>query len=336
MACPQSESKGSPVEKNDESAGTTVASTPIQTGHQDDLNNAGPFDFSAMSSILDDPTVRMLVEQISNDPAFSSMAKQLQGSVHRSGKENLSQLDKEEYFDAMQIIMQNPQFLTMAERLGNALIQNPNISNALQTVGKLDCDNLHEPKLAQMHHDPTLRTILNEIEVGGPSTVVKYWNDPVVLSKLGQAMGVGATGVFPGEDVAAAVEEHEHEDESSIHYFASVGKLEDLKTALQDGVDKDERDCEGRTALHFACGYGELKCADMLLAAGASLDAPDEDNNTPLHYAASYGQYACVELLLRKGASITTQNLDGKTPLEVAKSNNQDEVSHLLEQAALS
>lgn len=64
------------------------------------------------------------MEQISSDPAFSSMAKQLQGSVHhKSGKESYPQLDTEEYFDAMQVIMQNPQFVSMAEKLGNALIQ---------------------------------------------------------------------------------------------------------------------------------------------------------------------------------------------------------------------
>lgn len=337
MACTLSESKASPGENTDELATSTTvpfSHAATQTGLQDVSNGPCPFDLSTMSSLLDDPSVRMLVEQISNDPAFSSMAKQLQGSVHKSGKESFSQLDTQEYFDAMQIIMQNPQFMTMAERLGNALIQNPDISNALQTGVNLAFKGQHEPKLAQIHDDPALKSILNDIEAGGPSTVVKYWNDPVVLSKLGQAMGVGATGVFPiqdGEEIAAAVEELEHEDESSIHYFASVGKLEDLKGALQDGVDKDEKDCEGRTALHFACGYGELKCVEVLLAAGASLDAPDEDDNTPLHYAASYGQCACVELLLKKGASITAQNLDGKTPLEVAKSNNQDEAAHLLE-----
>jgi len=31
-----------------------------------------------------------------------------------------------------------------------------------------------------------------------------------------------------------------------------------LKTLLQEGADKDEKDAEGRTALHFASGYGEV------------------------------------------------------------------------------
>ncbi|MCO5596250.1 hypothetical protein L7F22_050310 [Adiantum nelumboides] len=327
--CSPSESKGPSVECAEK------ATDSSRTGHQDGLDGSGSFDFSSMSSLLNDPTIRILVEQISSDPAFNSMAKQLQSSIKKSGKENLSQLDTQEYFDAMQIIMQNSQFMQMAERLGMALIQNPEISNAIQMSASSGCKDEHKPHLAQVHADPSIQAILNEIETGGPSTVIKYWNDPVVLSKLGQAMGVGATGILtPGEDIAAAVEVHEHEDESTVHYFASVGKLEDLKAALKGGVNKDEGDCEGRTALHFACGYGELKCVEVLLAAGATVDALDEDHNTPFHYAASYGQYACVELLLKKGASITAQNLDGHTPLGVAQANNQDEVSYLLEQAA--
>lgn len=341
MACARAENNDSANGKLGESASIMVptAQAPSQPGLQDDSDGSGYFSFSKMSSLLEDPAVRLLVEQISNDPVFSSMTKQLQGSVHhKSDKESFCQLDKDEYFDAMKVIMQNPQFVSMAEKLGNALIQNPDISKALQTGETLSCKEQHETNLVNVHDDQTLKSILKEIEAGGPSTVGKYWNDPVVLSKLGRAMGVGATGVFPHEssdEIAAAVEEAEHEDESSIHYYASFGKFEDLRDALRDGVDKDEKDCEGRTALHFACGYGELKCVEELLTVGASLDAPDENNNTSLHYAASYGQCACVELLLKKGASITARNLDGKTPLEVAKSNNQDEAAHLLEQAAL-
>ena len=58
----------------------------------------------------------------------------------------------------------------------------------------------------------------------------RYLNDPIALTKLGQAMGVGAPDSFPlptnEEEVTAVVEYDEDEDESSIHYLASVGKVE--------------------------------------------------------------------------------------------------------------
>ena len=58
----------------------------------------------------------------------------------------------------------------------------------------------------------------------------RYLNDPDALTKLGQAVGIGASGAFPiltdEEEVTAVVEYDEQEDESSIHYLASVGRVE--------------------------------------------------------------------------------------------------------------
>nr|DAD34002.1 TPA_asm: hypothetical protein HUJ06_004642 [Nelumbo nucifera] len=298
---------------------------------------ADSFDFSAMSNVLNDPVIKELAEQIAKDPAFTQMAEQLQKSVRGTSDDGIPDFDTQQYYSTMQQVMQNPQFMTMAERLGNALMQDPSMSGMLENLVNPSHKDLEE-RMSRIKEDPSLKPILEEIESGGPAAMMKYWNDPVVLQKLGQAMGLAV----PGEAATSAdlsgpdegEEETGNEDESSVHHTASIGDVEGLKNLLASGADKDEQDSEGRTALHFACGYGEVKCAQVLLEAGATVDALDKNKNTALHYAAGYGRKECVAILLENGAAVTLQNLDGKTPIDVAKLNNQQEVLKLLEKDA--
>lgn len=310
-----------------------------------------PFDFSTMMNLLNDPSIKEMAEQIAKDPSFSEMAEQLQrtvapapatssASAPRSPQELAAALDPQKYVSTMQQLMQNPQFVAMAERLGSALMQDPAMSSVLGGLTDPAHKEQLQARVARMKHDPSLKPILDEIESGGPAAMMKYWNDPEALQKFGRAMGVGgppaagATAAGDEEEEADVGEEGEYEEESAIHHAASVGDVEGLKKALEDGADKDEEDSEGRRGLHFACGYGELACAQALLEAGAAADAVDKNKNTALHYAAGYGRETCVALLLDHGASVTLQNLDGKTAIDVARLNSQEEVLKLLEKHA--
>ncbi|CAL9199790.1 unnamed protein product [Musa hybrid cultivar] len=298
---------------------------------------ANPFDFSSMQNLLNDPTIKEMAEQIAKDPVFSQMAEQLQKSVHSVGQEGVPPLDPQQYISTMQQVMQNPQFMNMAERLGNAIMQDPGMSSMLDSLANPAQKEQIEERMARMKDDPSLKTILEEIESGGPSAMMKYWNDPEVLQKLGQAMGVGPSDDGVTSTELSGPEEAEdggYEDESIVHHTASIGDVEGLKKALDSGSDKDEEDSEGRRALHFACGYGEVKCTQILLEAGAVVNVLDKNKNTPLHYAAGYGRKECVALLLEYGASVTVRNLDGKTAIDVARLNNQDEVLKLFEKDA--
>ncbi|XP_022135966.1 ankyrin repeat domain-containing protein 2A-like [Momordica charantia] len=302
----------------------------------EDIPQDNPFDFSSMTDILNDPSIKELAEQIAKDPSFNQMAEQLQQFQSPPAQEGI-QFNPEQYFSTMQQVMQNPQFMSMAERLGSTLMQDPSMSRMFESFSNpSDSDQLEE-RMAQIKEDPSLKPILEEIETGGLPSMMKYWNDKEVLQKLGKAMGLPLPAEAASSTDNAGVddsEEVDNEDESVVHHTASTGDVEGLKKALSSGADKDEVDSEGRTALHFASGYGEVECAQILLEAGAKVDALDKNKNTALHYAAGYGRKDCVALLLENGAAVTLTNMDGKTPIDVAKLNNQNEVLKLLEKDA--
>ncbi|KAL9268797.1 Ankyrin repeat domain-containing protein [Drosera capensis] len=317
---------GSPEGQKDAATGSGPAFPP------------NPFDFSAMSGLLNDPSIKELAEQIAKDPSFNQMAEQLQKSFPGPSAEPAAP-NAEQYLATMQQVMQNPQFMNMAERLGNALLQDPSMSSMLENLVNPPQKELLEQRMAQIKEDPKLKPILDEIEQGGPAAMMRYWNDKEVLQKLGEAMGLPVmdgviAGAGPADPQVEEAEDLGSEEESIVHHTASVGDVEGLRKALASGADLNEEDSEGRTALHFACGYGEVKTAQVLMEARAKVDALDKNKNTALHYAAGYGRKECVALLLKNGASVTLQNLDGKTPIDVAKLNSQTEVLKLLEKDA--
>ena len=89
-----------------------------------------------------DPSIKQMAEQIAQDPAFAQMTQALQASISTAGGDHaqvadapeeavenvahappgMPAMDPQKYADAMQNLMQNPQFMEMATKLGNQLI----------------------------------------------------------------------------------------------------------------------------------------------------------------------------------------------------------------------
>lgn len=315
------------------------------------------FDFSPWSSLLNDPAVLQMAQQLQNDPSFQQMQQVLQqsfgvapqGAASTEGEENKTEEKKEgeegdgesssepkdpphmppplnmdptKAWEAMQELYSNPQFVQMAEKIGQTMLQHNPVMRALMDPSQREA---MQQKFELLKDDPELAPIMKELETGDPMSMMKYWNNPDVLNKFSTALQdiLGEPGLEPGEESG--------EETPSMQIFATEGNVDALKELLKQDVDIDDRDEEGRTGLHFACGYGELECLNFFLDNGAKLDAVDKNKNTALHYAAGYGQVEAVELLLAKGASVETKNDDGNTPKEVAELNEKAEIVKLLE-----
>jgi len=319
------------------------------------MPGGGAFDFSALQQALNDPAIKQMAEQIANDDSFKKITESLQsqfgtmfggaagagpaaaGAPSAASREAPAMdptaaaggaFDPSKYMSAMTSMFQNPQFMQMAEQLGKTIIEkDPQMSEMMRTMQDPNYRTKVEQALKGLKDDPELKPILEELESKGPMAMMKYWNDPNVLQKLGQAMG-GAFDLPPGEEgaVPEGDEEGEEEEEANLHAAASAGDVDLLKKLLEEGANVDEADEEGRTALHFAAGYGEIACAKALIEAKAKLDAVDNNQNTPLHYAAGYGQAESCTLLMDSGANKDAKNMDGKTALEVAQLNEQADV----------
>jgi predicted component of type VI protein secretion system len=177
----------------------------------------------------------------------------------------------------MQGMMNNPAFVQMAQQIGAQMMQDPAMSSLIAQYSNPEHMAQMKTKFDELKNDPELAGIMSEFETGGPAAMMKYWNDPAVLAKIGKAVGgVGGGPTLGGELEEVEPEEEEEEDEEdeelTLHSAASSGDHEALAVLLKaPGCDVNAADGEGRTALHFACGYGEVR----LCFAGLRALVPD-------------------------------------------------------------
>ncbi|KEH25792.1 hypothetical protein MTR_6g034405 [Medicago truncatula] len=164
-----------------------------------------PFNFS---SLLYDTNIKKLAEQAEKYPSFNQMAQQ----------DGLLKSHKLKTFSIMSRIIFSFDLWTLAERLSDALVQDPSTSSMLEIYVKLSFEGFRKLGIAQVDRDPCLKLILDEIEIGGPAVLMRYWNDEWVLKMFGLVMGISL-----GPDSGDAVY---HENSGSfVHHTAIIGNV---------------------------------------------------------------------------------------------------------------
>ena len=108
-------------------------------------------------------------------------------------------------------------------------------------------------------------------------------------------------------------------------FFKGNSNLNNVRRALDCGVEVNVRDEAGLTPLHWATIFTEdPSIIRLLLEAGANVTAKDEVGLTPLHCAAVFHQHPEVtQLLLDRGADPDARTLIGRTPLFKAAQHNE-------------
>ncbi|MCP4749466.1 MAG: hypothetical protein GY866_01100 [Proteobacteria bacterium] len=117
---------------------------------------------------------------------------------------------------------------------------------------------------------------------------------------------------------------------SSLHEAARMGEISEMQSALDDGIDVDEKNLVGSTPLHIAAENGRLDSVEYLVSRGGSVHSKNSYFETPLHSAVSKGHLEIVAFLVSKGANVHTRNNHGNTPLILASQEGRAEIANYL------
>ncbi|KAM1168490.1 hypothetical protein PS1_030499 [Malus domestica] len=80
------------------------------------------------------------------------------------------------------------------------------------------------------------------------------------------------------------------------------------------------RDLLGWTVLHKACFKGKIEVIRTLLENGVDMDAKDEDGYTMLHCAAESGHADVIKMLVKKGGDVEAPTNKGVTAVQIVES----------------
>lgn len=115
--------------------------------------------------------------------------------------------------------------------------------------------------------------------------------------------------------------QRDKEGRSPLIHAAIDNKLEMARLLLQTGAQVNAQDGLGNSALHYAAQEYNPEMATLLIGNNASVDIQDKHGNTPLWRAVfnSRGRGDLVTILLKAGADKNHRNKNGKSPLDLAK-----------------
>lgn len=109
-----------------------------------------------------------------------------------------------------------------------------------------------------------------------------------------------------------------NDDASKLLILAGSGKVAEIRSMLDQGVDPNARTSTGSiTALHRAVEQNQLDVIQLLIERGADINAETSDGTTPLVLAATMGRESVIRLLHAHGAALDHRTQSGSTALSL-------------------
>ncbi|XP_044764467.1 ankyrin-3-like [Coccinella septempunctata] len=106
---------------------------------------------------------------------------------------------------------------------------------------------------------------------------------------------------------------------TALHEATKAGRLDIIKTLLDNGADVEARDEAGQTPLHWAVRFhSSMDLVKTLVESGADVNSKDEYGCTPLHILCTKGagvNMDIFDLLLQKMDNPNTEDSKGSTPI---------------------
>jgi ankyrin repeat protein len=150
-----------------------------------------------------------------------------------------------------------------------------------------------------------------------------------LLARAGLFLTVLLAVTLSGFGFAARAQPPKLQDqlEQTLRFDALDGRIERVRSSLDQGAAPDAIDPDGRTALMMAAYNGHTETVKLLLDRGAKVNAVDLMGRTALMYAASGPFAPTVQLLITRGADPNIRDADeGFTALMFAAAEGQVEV----------
>ena len=110
--------------------------------------------------------------------------------------------------------------------------------------------------------------------------------------------------------------------EHDFHALVRMGRTDDVRAFVAEGIDVNARDDFGATPLHSAVAEKQVNMVEQLLSFGADPSIPDAKGRTSVHYAVEHRLPEVLSMLLSQHPEAAKVTDDvGNEPLWTASFN---------------